>query len=57
MKYKHIEAAREARLWTKDIVVPLVIAAYAMMPEEKKRAVIDKMCDTKDKIKQKFNKQ
>ena len=31
MKYKHIEAAREARLWIGQIVVPLVTVGLTLM--------------------------
>lgn len=31
MKYKHIEAAREARLWIGQIVVPLATVGLTLM--------------------------
>ena len=31
MKYKHIEMAREARLWIRDIIVPGVMLATSTL--------------------------
>lgn len=30
MKQKHVNAAREARLWVKDIVVPVIGAVFVL---------------------------
>lgn len=51
MKYKHIEAAREARLWIGQIVVPAVMLVSASMTiPEVRQVVAAKAKRMKDKI-------
>lgn len=49
LKYKHIEAAREVRLWIAQIIVP--VAGIAMMVPEARKAVVDKFQNVKARIK------
>lgn len=53
MKYKHIEASREARLWIGQLIVPAVTCAAIVMSNDKIRSYA---ADTKEKIKTKFRK-
>ena len=44
MKYKHIEASREARLWITQIVGPSILLAASMMGyPEIRSAVVEKI--------------
>ena len=54
MKYKHIEAAREARLWIAQIIIPAV-GVVALMPEVR-HAVVEKANKIKARINRKRNK-
>lgn len=57
MKYKHIEAAREVRLWIGQIVVPAVTtAAMLMTVPEVRTAVKAKIEEKKKSIKEKYQK-
>ena len=57
MTYKQIEQMREARLWIKDIVVPVVgAAAIIISVPEARTAVSEKVKSTKEYIAQKFKK-
>ena len=57
MTYKQIEAAREVRLWTKEIVVPtLAIVVGAMAVPEIRVATVNKFKSVKESIKKKFKK-
>lgn len=57
MTYKQIEAAREARLWIGQIVVPVVttIGALMLVPEARENAVAI-ATNVRDRIKAKFKK-
>lgn len=57
MTYKQIEAAREARLWLKEIVVPTaVVVSTALTIPEVRQAVAAKAKDIKSSIEQKIKK-
>lgn len=57
MKYKHIEAAREARLWIDQIVIPaMTIAATTMTIPEVRQAVAAKAKSVKQSIEDKMKK-
>lgn len=52
MTYKQIEASREARLWIKDILVPLAsIAGLMLLNENIRKGIADKWNDLKFKLK------
>lgn len=54
MKYKHIEAAREARLWIGQIIVPtFTLLATTMAIPEVRNAVAAKVKELVDKRKKK----
>ena len=57
MKYKHIEAAREARLWIGQIIVPAaaVVGSLLAIPEVRE-TVAEKARQIKWKIESKKNK-
>lgn len=58
MKYKHIEAAREARLWIGQIVVPAVtLTAGALSIPEVRQAIAARAKLTKQNIDKKLKKQ
>lgn len=51
MTYKQIEASREARLWIKDILVPLVsVAGLALLNEDVRKGISDKVNALKMKL-------
>lgn len=57
MKYKHIEAAREARLWIGQIVIPaMTIAATTLTIPEVRQAVAAKAKSVKQSIEDKMKK-
>ena len=57
MKYKHIEAAREARLWIGQIVIPaMTIAATTLTIPEVRQAVATKAKSVKKSIEDKMKK-
>lgn len=57
MTYKQIEAAREARLWVVQIVVPtLVVIGTALAIPEVRTAVADKAKSVSRSLKKKFGK-
>ena len=57
MTYKQIEAAREVRLWIRDIVVPAAaIAVGAMTIPEVREPVVQKFNNVKESVKNKINK-
>ena len=57
MTYKQIEQMREARLWIKDIVVPVIgAAAIVISVPEARTAVGDSIKNAKEYIAQKFKK-
>lgn len=57
MKYKHIEAMREARLWIGQIVVPAFIGgAMIFSNPEAREWVSEKASAAKTTIKNKFNR-
>lgn len=58
MTYKQIEAAREARLWIKDVIIPTVtfVGTLLLIPET--REPIVRACgNVKQSIKSKFKKE
>lgn len=57
MKYKHIEAAREARLWIRDILVPgaLLVVSTLSIPEVR-QAIATKAKSIKTNIDEKIHK-
>lgn len=52
MTWKQIEASREARLWIRQIVLP--VAAVVMMVPEARNAVVEKAKEAKKAIETKF---
>lgn len=57
MKRKHIEAAREARLWIGQIVVPAItLAATVLTIPEVRQSVAEKINNAKYSINYKFKK-
>lgn len=54
MTWRQIEASREARLWIRQIVLP--VAAVVMMVPEARNAVVEKAKETKKVIETKFKK-
>ena len=54
MKQKHIDAAREARLWISQIVIP--VFGIMMMVPEAREAAKEKASELKRKIETKFKK-
>ena len=59
MTYKQIEASREARLWIKDVIVPIAGAiwmGYICMPSEVKEKIGIKAKSVKESIKKKFKR-
>lgn len=54
MKQKHIDAARELRLWISQIVIPAV-GIVAVVPEARE-AVVNKCQEIKANLKTKFKK-
>ena len=57
MKYKHIEAAREARLWIGQIVIPaMTIAATTLTIPEVRQAVAAKAKSVKQSVEDKMKK-
>ena len=58
MKQKTIDAMREVRLWTVQIVVPTIVIAGTILSMPKVRQTIaEKIKDVKTSIKNKFNKE
>ena len=58
MKQKHIDAAREARLWIGQIVVPgLTVAAGVLSIPEVRQAIALKAEQVKQSIKRKLKKE
>lgn len=57
MKYKHIEASREARLWIGQVIVPAVTAAAMLMSNPNVRTwASEKANGFKSTVKSKFGK-
>lgn len=57
MKYKHIEAAREARLWIGQIIVPTIAVVGSMLAIPEVRGVVaEKARQIKWKIESTKNK-
>lgn len=57
MTYKQIEAAREARLWLGQVIVPAATAVVAVMTiPEVREAVAVKAKNAKESIQNKFKK-
>lgn len=55
MKYKHIEAMREVRLWIGQIIVPAAALIFAISPAAR-TSVAEKMKDVKVKISEKLKR-
>lgn len=53
MKYKHIEACRELRLWIVQVVAPITVF-MAMCPEAR-QWVGNKVDEGKNKVKERLN--
>lgn len=53
MKYKHIEACREVRLWIVQVIVPTMVF-MGMFPEAREW-IGDKVTQGKNKLKEKVN--
>jgi hypothetical protein len=53
LKYKHIDASREVRLWIGQVIVPACVAGLIAWSNPKVRTYVH---DVKDKIKSKFRK-
>ena len=52
IKYKHIEAAREARLWIGQVIIPsITILGSAMLIPEVRQRVKDTVCEIKSNFK------
>lgn len=58
MTYKQIEASREARLWIKDVIVPVAatVATVMCIPEVRTVAT-NKYHEVKDSIKSRIKKE
>lgn len=58
MTWKQIEASREARLWTTQVIMPVValVTTVAMVVPEFRAAVVAKAKDVKERIKYKTQK-
>ena len=57
MKYKHIEASREARLWLGQVIVPTVVGALAVMSNSEARFwIANKASTIKGFVKNKFSR-
>ena len=57
MTHKQIEAAREVRLWIRDIIVPAAaIAVGAMSIPEVREPVVEKFNSVKESVKNKLKK-
>jgi hypothetical protein len=57
MKRKHIDAAREARLWIGQIIVPaMTLAATVLTIPEVRDSVADKINNAKYRINNKFKR-
>ena len=57
MKYKHIEAARELRLWIGQVIVPVIaFAAGTLAVPEIRNAVSTKINNAKQHIKNKLKR-
>ena len=57
LKYKHIEAARELRLWLGQVIVPATIAGAVIMTNPETRTMVsEKSKKVKDSIKNRFKK-
>lgn len=55
MKYKHIEASREARLWIGQVIIPAMVAGL-LVSSQFRDTVTDKAYDAKQSIKRWFNR-
>lgn len=57
LKYKHIEASRELRLWLGQVIIPGAMAfGVAMSNPQFKEAVTSKVNAAKETVKSKFAK-
>lgn len=57
MKYKHLYAAHEARMWLGQVIIPTVVTVGMVMADPQKREwVCDKAANAKQAFKRKFNK-
>lgn len=55
MKYKHIEASREARLWIGQVIIP-AMAVGLLMSSQLRDTVTDKAYDAKQSVKRWFDR-
>lgn len=57
MKYKHIEASREVRLWLTQVIVPATLGAVVVLSDPQNREFVgSKVKSAKETIKSKFSK-
>lgn len=57
MKYKHIEASREVRLWIGQVIVPAVVGGLMIFSNPEAREWVgDKASAAKTAIKNKFHR-
>lgn len=57
MKYKHIEAAHEARMWIVQVIIPAAIGTAMLVSNPVVRQwVADKKHNIQEKVKSKFHK-
>ncbi|MHC5188562.1 hypothetical protein ACYSNL_02085 [Enterococcus cecorum] len=57
MKRKNIDAMREVRLWTRDIVIPGVAVGVMLWTNDEVRKMVKHKCkDVSNKVKSKFVK-
>lgn len=57
MKYKHIEASREVRLWISQVIAPAFLGCALLLSNDEIRTkAAEKYNGVKESIKSKFNK-
>ena len=57
MTWKQIEASREIRLWTREIVIPAItVAGLVLSIPEVRQTISEKFASVKRSIKEKLNK-
>lgn len=57
MKYKHIQAAHEIRMWIGQVIVPAIIGMVTLYSNPQTREFMDeKKCDVKNKLNSVFKK-
>lgn len=57
LKYKHIEASRELRLWLGQVIIPGAVAFGMVMSNPQFKSKVDeKVCTAKEKLQSLFAK-